>query len=199
MPCRRNVSWIEVDTDNEAEGIEPDIEAEPLLEEADRIVRLCSGAGKCPVGRGLQEDLDPAVLESLDEAVAALALVPDMAAAKEVLSLHDLSHFTLLPASCTDPATKAGLRAVRNTLALRGIGITKIRHSCDWDMNFQPLQRPIAWAGTSKPLCYLFPRGEGLSTCLQLLKGVMHLQELSVLPGSYGESRVPELRLGQAV
>ena len=49
-----------------------------------------------PVGRGLQddaeieEDLDPAVLESLDKAVAALALVPDMAAAKEVLSLHDL-------------------------------------------------------------------------------------------------------------
>ena len=34
---RRNVSLIEVDTDNEAEGIEPDIEAEPLLEEADRI------------------------------------------------------------------------------------------------------------------------------------------------------------------
>ena len=40
-----------------------------------------------PVGRGLQddaeveEDLDPAVLESLDEAIAALALVLDMAAA----------------------------------------------------------------------------------------------------------------------
>ena len=77
-----------------------------------------------PVGRGLQddaeieEDLDPAVLESLDEAVAA---------AKEVFSLHDLSHFTLLPTSypwgdvlfSTDAATKAGLHAVRNTLALR--------------------------------------------------------------------------------
>ena len=59
-------------------------------------------------------------------------------------------------------------------------------------------QCPIQ-AGASKPLCYLFPRGKGLSTCLQLLKGVMHMQELSVLPGSYGESRVPELRLGQAV
>ena len=34
---RRNVSLIEIDTDNEAEGVEPDIEAEPLLEEADRI------------------------------------------------------------------------------------------------------------------------------------------------------------------
>ena len=79
-----------------------------------------------------------------------------------------------------------------------GIGITKIRHSCDWDMNFKPMQWPIAWAGASKPLC-LFLRGKGLSTCLQLLKGVMHMQELSVLPGSYGESRVPELRLGQAV
>ena len=33
----RNVPLIEVDTDNEAECIEPDIEAEPLLEEADRI------------------------------------------------------------------------------------------------------------------------------------------------------------------
>ena len=61
-------------------------------------------AGKCPV-RGLQddaeieEDLDPAVLKSLDKAVAALALVPDRAAAKEVLFLHDLSHFTLLPNS----------------------------------------------------------------------------------------------------
>ena len=42
-----------------------------------------------------------------------------------------------------------------------GVGVTKIRHSCDWDMNFQPMQRPIAWAGTSKPLRYLFPRGEG--------------------------------------
>ena len=38
-----------------------------------------------------------------------------------------------------------------------GVGVTKIRHSCDWDMNFQPMQRPIAWAGTSKQLCYLFP------------------------------------------
>ena len=94
-------------------------------------VRLCSENG--PVGRGLQddaeieEDLDPAVLKSLDEAVAALALVPGRAAAKEVLSLHDLSHFTLLPTSypwgdvlfSTDAATKAGLHAVRNTLALR--------------------------------------------------------------------------------
>ena len=34
----RNVPLIEVDTDNEAECIEPDIESEPLLEEADRIV-----------------------------------------------------------------------------------------------------------------------------------------------------------------
>ena len=34
---RRNVSLIEIDTDNEAEGVEPDIEADPLLEEADRI------------------------------------------------------------------------------------------------------------------------------------------------------------------
>ena len=67
------------------------------------------------------------MLESLDEAVAALALVPDRAAAKEVLSLRDLSHFTLLPTSypwgdvlfSTDAATKAGLHAVRNTLALR--------------------------------------------------------------------------------
>ena len=156
---RRNVSLIEIDTDNEAEGVEPDIEAEPLLEEADRISVASSAPEfhEClpatdedaarlgfvsafapepengPVGRGLQddaeieEDLDPAVLESLDEAVAALALVPDRAAAKEVLSLHDLSHFTLLPTSypwgdvlfSTDPATKAGLRAVRNTLALR--------------------------------------------------------------------------------
>ena len=63
----------------------------------------------------------------MDEAVAALALVPDMPAAKEVLSLQDLSHFTLLPTGylwgdvlfSTDPATKAGLHAVRNTLALR--------------------------------------------------------------------------------
>ena len=31
------------------------------------------------------------------------------------------------------------------------------------------------------------------------IKGVVHMQELSVLPGSDGESRVPELRLGQAV
>ena len=155
---RRNVSLIEIDTDNEAEGVEPDIEAEPLLEEADRISvassapefheptrygRGCGSARLCvsfapepengPVGRGLQddaeieEDLDPAVLESLDKAVAALALVPDRAAAKEVLSLHDLSHFTLLPTSypwgdvlfSTDAATKAGLHAVRNTLALR--------------------------------------------------------------------------------
>ena len=67
------------------------------------------------------------MLESLDEAVAALALVPDMAAAEEVLSIHNLSHFTLLPTSypwgdvlfSTDPATRAGLHAVRNTLALR--------------------------------------------------------------------------------
>ena len=156
---RRNVSLIEIDTDNEAEGVEPDIEAEPLLEEADRISVASSAPEfhEClpatdedaarlgfvsafapepengPVGRGLQddaeieEDLDPAVLESLDEAVAALALVPDRAAAKEVLSLHDLSHFTLLPTSypwgdvlfSTDAATKAGLHAVRNTLALR--------------------------------------------------------------------------------
>ena len=114
-----------IDTDNEAEGVEPDIEAEPLLEEADRISVASSAPEfhEClpatdedaarlgfvsafapepengPVGRGLQddaeieEDLDPAVLESLDEAVAALALVPDRAAVKEVLSLHDLSHF----------------------------------------------------------------------------------------------------------
>ena len=33
----RNVPLIEVDTDNEAECIESDIKAEPLLEEADRI------------------------------------------------------------------------------------------------------------------------------------------------------------------
>ena len=105
-----------------------------------------------PVGRGLQddaeieEDLDPAVLESLDEAVAALALVPDMAAAKEVLSLHDLSQFTLLPTSypwgdvlfSTDPATKAGLHAVRNTLALRRLSpdapaLASCAHgSCVW-------------------------------------------------------------------
>ena len=148
---RRNVSLIEIDTDHEAEGVEPDIEAEPLLEEADRISVASSapefheclpatdedaawlGFVNGPVGRSLQndaeieEDLDPAVLESLDEAVAALALVPDRAAAKEVLSLHDLSHFTLLPTSypwgdvlfSTDTATKAGLHAVRNTLALR--------------------------------------------------------------------------------
>ena len=133
---RRNVSLIEIDTDNEAEGVEPDIEAEPLLEEADRISVASSAPEfhEClpatdedadrlgfvsafapepengPVGRGLQddaeieEDLDPAVLESLDEAVAALALVPNRAA--------DLSHFTLLPTSypwgdvlfSTDPA-----------------------------------------------------------------------------------------------
>ena len=105
-------------------GVEPDIEAEPLLEEADRISVASSAPElhEClpatdedaarlgfvsafapepengPVGRGLQddaeieEDLDPAVLESLDEAVAALALVPDRAAAKEVLSLHDLTN-----------------------------------------------------------------------------------------------------------
>ena len=110
---RRNVSLIEIDTDNEAEGVEPDIEADPLLEEADRISVASSAPEfhEClpatdedaarlgfvsafapepengPVGRGLQddaeieEDLDPAVLESLDEAVAALALVPDRAAA----------------------------------------------------------------------------------------------------------------------
>ena len=128
---RRTVSLIEIDMDNEAEGVEPDIEAEPLLEEADHISVASSAPEfhEClpatdedaarlgfvsafapepengPVGRGLQddaeieEDLDPAVLESLDEAVAALALVPDRAAAKEVLSLHDLSHFTLLPTS----------------------------------------------------------------------------------------------------
>ena len=61
------------------------------------------------------------------------------------------------------------------------------------------MQRPIAWAGTSKPLCYLFPRGEGLSTCFQLLKGVMQLKELRVLSGNDGERRVPELRLSQAI
>ena len=79
-----------------------------------------------PVGRGLQddaeieEDLDPAVLQNLDEAVAALALVKSS-------PCMTLSHFTLLPTSypwgdvlfSTDPATKAGLHAVRNTLALR--------------------------------------------------------------------------------
>ena len=26
-----------------------------------------------------------------------------------------------------------------------GVGITKIRHSCNWNMNFQPMQWPIAW------------------------------------------------------
>ena len=115
------------------EGVEPDIEAEPLLEEADRISVASSAPEfhEClpatdedaarlgfvsafapepengPVGRGLQddaeieEDLDPAVLESLDEAVAALALVPDRAAAKEVLSLHDLSHFIRGVTSCS--------------------------------------------------------------------------------------------------
>ena len=128
---RRNVSLIEIDTDNEAEGVEPDIEADPLLEEADRISVASSAPEfhEClpateedaarlgfvsafapqngPVGRGLQddaeieEDLDPAVLESLDEAVAALALVPDGAAAKEVLSLHAISR-------CSPPAIRGG-------------------------------------------------------------------------------------------
>ena len=143
----RNVPLIEVDTDNEAECIEPDIEAEPLLEEADRI-SVAPEFHEClpatdkdaarlgfvsafapepengPVGRGLQddaeieEDLDPAVLESLDEAVAALALVADMAAAKEVLSLPTSYPWGDVLFS-TDPATKAGLHAARNTLALR--------------------------------------------------------------------------------
>ena len=60
---RRNVSLIEVDTDNEAEGVEPDIEAEPLLEEADRI-SVASSAPEFqepengPVGRGLQDDAE---------------------------------------------------------------------------------------------------------------------------------------------
>ena len=87
---RRNVSLIEVDTDNEAEGIEPDIEAEPLLEEAGRISVASSAPEfhEClpatdedaarlgfvsafapepengPVGRGLQDDAE--IEEDLD-------------------------------------------------------------------------------------------------------------------------------------
>ena len=98
---RRNVSLIEVDTDTEAEGIEPDIEAEPLLEEAD-CISVASSAPEfheClpatdedaarlgfvsafapepengPVGRGLQDDAE--IEEDLDPAVAGLALVPN--------------------------------------------------------------------------------------------------------------------------
>ena len=81
---RRNVSLIEIDTDTEAEGVEPDIEAEPLLEEADRISVASSAPEfhEClpatdedaarlgfvsafapepengPVGRGLQDDAE---------------------------------------------------------------------------------------------------------------------------------------------
>ena len=81
---RRTVSLIEIDMDNEAEGVEPDIEAEPLLEEADRISVASSAPEfhEClpatdedaarlgfvsafapepengPVGRGLQDDAE---------------------------------------------------------------------------------------------------------------------------------------------
>ena len=72
---------IEINTDNEAEGVEPDIKADPLLEEADRIsaapefheclpatdedaARLgfvsafASEPENGPVGRGLQDDAE---------------------------------------------------------------------------------------------------------------------------------------------
>ena len=48
---RRNVSLIEVDTDNEAEGIEPDIEAEPSWRKPIASVsptRMRLGSALCP-------------------------------------------------------------------------------------------------------------------------------------------------------
>ena len=121
------MSLIEIDMDNEAEGVESDIEAEPLLEEADRIVassapefheclpatdkdwrlcvRLCSGAENGPVGRGLQDDAEidsTQQLESLDEAFAAFALVPDRAAAKKVSAGSAV--FPHFPSIRTQPA-----------------------------------------------------------------------------------------------
>ena len=47
----RNVPVIEVGTDSEAEGMEPDIEAEPLLEEADRISVASSISAYPPLTR----------------------------------------------------------------------------------------------------------------------------------------------------
>ena len=67
--------------------------------------------------------------------------------------LEDRRCVTRFQSACHDkPHAPGGLdrtfeRHSASTGRGSGVGVTKIRHSCDWDMNFQPMQRPIAWAG----------------------------------------------------